>query len=69
MEFLPDITGLSSFDQSFKNCEKLNLDGNEISILSYEDLISNKKAVGREIDRSDIDELEKKKKDNSKAEE
>lgn len=56
-DFLPVMDGLDSFRESKKRAEVLNLDGNVLLMLSYDDLILNKKAVNREIDRSDIDEL------------
>ncbi len=58
-EFLPQVKGLDSFDKSKVSAKVIQLDGNEIHILAYEDLIRNKKAVDREIDRSDIEQLEK----------
>ena len=47
------------FDQSDQPSKTINLDGNEICVISYEDLIINKKAVDRDIDRIDIKELKK----------
>ena len=47
------------FDQSKQSSKTINLDGNEICVISYEDLIINKKAVDRDIDRTDIKELKK----------
>ncbi len=58
-EFLPQVKGLDSFDKSKVSAKVIQLDGNEIHIIAYEDLIRNKKAVDREIDRSDIEQLEK----------
>lgn len=58
-EFLPQVKGLDSFDKSKASAKVIQLDGNEIHIIAYEDLIRNKKAVDREIDRSDIEQLEK----------
>lgn len=42
------------------NATKVNFDGNEFFIISYNDLLKNKSAINREIDKSDISELEKK---------
>lgn len=61
-EFLPIVKGLDSFTQSQKSVKKIELDGNLIQIISYNDLIANKRAVDREIDRSDIEELKKRNK-------
>lgn len=61
-EFLPQVKGLDSFERSKKSSKVINLDGNEISIISYKDLIINKKSVDRDIDRTDIEELKKRNK-------
>ncbi|MDN5214813.1 nucleotidyltransferase [Fulvivirgaceae bacterium BMA12] len=61
-EFLPQVKGLSSFNKSKQSSKVVNLDGNEISIISYRDLILNKKSIDREVDRSDIEQLEKRNK-------
>jgi predicted nucleotidyltransferase len=65
-DFLPTMLGLESFQESKKNAAKETLDGNDLHILSYDDLIKNKMAVGRNIDKEDIKELGKVKK-NSKV--
>jgi predicted nucleotidyltransferase len=59
-EFLPQISGLTSFSECKKSSTKIELDGNEILIISLNDLLKNKEAVDREIDRHDIEELKKK---------
>lgn len=61
-EFLPQVKGLDSFERSKQSSKIINLDGNEICIISYDDLILNKKAVDRAIDRTDIEELKKRNK-------
>ncbi len=63
-DFLPTMLGLDSFQESKKNAKKETLDGNELYILGYDDLIRNKMAVDRNIDREDIKELDKLKKKN-----
>ncbi len=42
-EFLPEISGVSSFPESKKNASKVELDGNLLCIISYKDLIRTKK--------------------------
>lgn len=37
----------------------ITFDSNELVIIGYEDLILNKKALDREIDRQDIQQLER----------
>lgn len=59
-EFLPQISGLSSFSESTKKATKIELDGNEILIISLSDLLKNKETVARDIDKQDIEELKKK---------
>ncbi len=58
-DFLPQMKGLESYNDSKKRATKLDLDGNELHIIGYNDLLLNKKAVSREIDSSDITELKK----------
>jgi len=59
VEFLPQISGLDSFSKSMKAATKVELDGNEIFIISLNDLLKNKEAVSREVDKIDIEELKK----------
>ena len=61
-EFLPHIPGISSFSNSIKRASKTSLDGIDVFILGYDDLIKNKTTVGRDIDFQDIQELKKRKK-------
>ena len=58
-EFLPKLDGLESFSESKKSSKIIHLDGNDLPVISYGDLIKNKQAVNREIDRIDIQELGK----------
>jgi hypothetical protein len=58
-DFLPTMEGLDSFRESKRNAEKIDLDGSELLIISYNDLILNKLAVNRKTDKSDIEELDK----------
>ena len=45
IEFLPQMSGLDSFAECRKRAKTIKLDGNELLIISYNDLIGNKKAV------------------------
>lgn len=58
-DFLPVMEGLGSFRNSKLKAERTNVEGVNVDILCYEDLIANKKAVNRKIDQSDIAELNK----------
>jgi predicted nucleotidyltransferase len=54
MDFLPQMTGLDNYADCKKKALREVIDGNEIHILSYEDLIKNKTAVGRLADQNDL---------------
>jgi len=58
-EFLPKMVGLEPFSVCFKRTKKVTFDGNELAIIGYHDLILNKKALDREVDRQDIEQLRK----------
>jgi hypothetical protein len=58
-DFLPLMEGLGSFRTSKQNAETIDIGGVSLSILSYDDLILNKRAVNRKIDQTDIDELDR----------
>jgi len=59
MEFLPQMVGLDSFSICLDRSSQVVVDGNNIKIIGYQDLIKNKKAVDREVDKTDIEELKK----------
>ena len=59
IEFLPQMKGLESFSQSRSKALVQVLDNNRILIINLEDLLTNKAAVDRQIDRTDIKELRK----------
>jgi predicted nucleotidyltransferase len=61
-EFLPKIPGIKSFTESFKNASKTEIDGVHVFILSYEDLLKNKEASNRPIDKIDVEELKRRNK-------
>ncbi len=56
-DFLPIMEGLNSFRESKRAAEKISIDGHELFVISYNDLILNKLAVNRKTDKSDIEEL------------
>lgn len=58
-DFLPVMEGLDSFRDCKQSAETLDVDGVSLQILSYDDLITNKRTVNRKIDQSDINELGK----------
>jgi predicted nucleotidyltransferase len=58
-DFLPVIEGLDSFRISMSKAETVNIDGNSMRIISYDDLIANKKVVNRKTDQADIEQLQK----------
>jgi hypothetical protein len=62
-DFLPQMEGLKSFQESKKSSTRHLLDGNELHIISYHDLLQNKKAINRTIDQTDIEGLEKQNRD------
>lgn len=57
LDFLPELRGLGDFRSSFNAREKVNLRGNEISFISYDDLIKNKEINARPKDLKDIEQL------------
>jgi len=61
-DFLPIMEGLESFRASTEKAETIDIGGVTVKVLSYDDLILNKRTVNRKTDRSDIDELNKIKK-------
>ncbi len=61
-EFLPQVKGLTKFVEAFKGAKIFNLDGIEIPIIGYNDLILMKKETNRPKDLADVDELEKRRK-------
>jgi hypothetical protein len=58
-DFLPIMEGLDSFRVCKEKSEVIDIGGVTVRILSYEDLILNKRTVNRKTDQSDIDELNK----------
>jgi hypothetical protein len=58
VDILNYLTG-SDFDQAYQRREIVRCEDIEISLINYEDLIANKKAVGRLKDLADVEKLEK----------
>jgi hypothetical protein len=58
IDIISKISGVE-FDQAYPKRQIVEVDGLSVPILSYEDLIQNKRATGRDKDRIDVDRLEK----------
>lgn len=56
-DFLPVMAGLESYKECKQNATKETIDGNEFYIISYRDLVKNKQALNRPIDKTDVAEL------------
>jgi predicted nucleotidyltransferase len=61
-EFLPQVQGLTKFIEAFQRAKIFNLDGIQIPVIGYDDLIAVKRETNRPKDLADIDELEKRRK-------
>ncbi|MCR9253721.1 MAG: nucleotidyltransferase [bacterium] len=61
LELLSNIDGFDKMDfiDCFQRRVEFDLDGEFITVISYDDLLANKKAMSRPIDKEDIEELEK----------
>ncbi len=58
-DFLPIIEGLRSFRICKGKAERIDIGGVTLAVLSIEDLIANKLAVNRQMDRTDIEHLKR----------
>jgi predicted nucleotidyltransferase len=58
-DFLPIMEGLDSYRACKERAEILDIGGATLRIVSYDDLIINKRAVNRKTDQSDIGELDR----------
>ncbi len=58
-DFLPVMEGLNSFRECKSRAEIIEVDNLKLPILSYNDLILNKRHINRIADQADIDALEK----------
>jgi len=61
MDFLPQVVGLDSFNDCVKNSSIMVVGDHQVSVLGFDDLLKNKRAVGRTIDQEDIAALEQRK--------
>jgi hypothetical protein len=61
-EFLPSLAGDMSFTAAKKNAVSIELDGVNVPLIGYNDLIKNKTLTNRLKDQADIEELAKRKK-------
>jgi len=59
IDVISTITGVA-FDQAYRNRQMVEIDGLAVPVLSLEDLIQNKRATGRDKDRIDAQQLQKK---------
>lgn len=58
IDILTSVTGVD-FEDAWGRREVIDLDGVQVGVIAREDLIRNKKAVGRLRDLADIEELER----------
>jgi predicted nucleotidyltransferase len=66
-DFLPVITGLGTFVESQKNATLTEINGAQLPVIGYNDLILSKLAINRPIDLEDIkalDDIQKQKNQN-----
>lgn len=61
LDFLPELKAQLKFRSCFKKREIVILNDSEISFISYDDLVTDKKANGRIKDINDLEELYKRK--------
>lgn len=61
-EFLPSLAGDMSFTDAKGKAENIALDGVNVPIIGYDDLIKNKTLTNRLKDQADPEELAKRKK-------
>lgn len=64
LDFLPKIKSLQKFVEAYKKKQLIRFNEVEIKVVSFEDLINDKKVSGREKDLLDIKVLKERKKDN-----
>ena len=56
IEILTEISGVN-FEQCYARHEEIKIDGIKVKIISFEDLLINKKASGRHKDLNDLENL------------
>jgi predicted nucleotidyltransferase len=57
-DFLPIMEGIAAYKECKARAETVEIDNTKINVISYDDLIANKKAINREMDQEDIKSLE-----------
>ena len=63
LDFLPNVIGFNKFYEAYKNRYVINIDGIELSVISYDDLITTKEFSKRDKDKIDIEMLKRNKPD------
>jgi hypothetical protein len=58
IDIMSSVSGVE-FDEAYRHRQTVEIEGMPIPILSYDDLVRNKRATGRDKDRLDADRLEK----------
>ena len=58
IDIMSGVSGVE-FDEAYRHRETVEIEGMPIPILSYDDLVRNKRATGRDKDRLDANRLEK----------
>jgi len=58
IDIMSAISGVE-FEDAYQHRQTVEIEGTPIPILSYDDLVRNKRATGRDKDRLDADRLEK----------
>ena len=58
IDLMSAVSGVT-FDEAYQHRQTVEIEGLPIPILSYDDLIKNKRATGRDQDHLDADRLEK----------
>lgn len=66
-ELLPSLAGDISFNEAKEKAEKIELDGVNVPIIGYDDLVRSKAFTNRLKDQADIEELAKRRKGEGKA--
>lgn len=58
IDIITAISGVE-FDRAYEHRQTIELEGLPIAVLSYDDLVTNKRATGRDKDQIDLRRLEK----------
>jgi predicted nucleotidyltransferase len=57
-DFLPVMEGLGTYRECRSRAERVKIGDVVINVISYDDLIANKRSINRKMDQKDIDSLE-----------